>query len=40
MMDATLRRDTATACALLADHIRGTQRNVAAALKRIDAEAG
>lgn len=40
MMDATLKRDTATACALLADHIRGTQRNVAAALKRIDAEAG
>ena len=32
LMDAVLRRDAATACALLAEHIRGTQRNVEAAL--------
>ncbi len=31
LMDATLRRDTDTACVLLTDHIRGTQRNVEAA---------
>lgn len=33
LMDATLRRDADTAAALLADHIRSTQRNVEAALK-------
>ena len=32
LMDATLKRDTDTACALLAEHIKGTQRNVEAAL--------
>jgi len=32
IMDATLRRDTATACALLQEHIRSTQRNVEAVL--------
>jgi len=31
LMDATLRRDGATACALLTEHIRGTLRNVQAA---------
>lgn len=31
LMDATLRRDAATACALLTEHIRGTLRNVQAA---------
>ncbi len=31
LMDATLRRDATTACALLTEHIRGTQRNVQAA---------
>lgn len=30
LMDATLKRDAATACALLAEHIRGTQRNLEA----------
>ena len=33
IMDATLRRDAGTACALLEEHILSTQRNVAAALK-------
>ena len=33
LMDATLRRDGATACALLAEHIRGTLRNVEAAFE-------
>jgi len=33
LMDATLRRDSATACALLADHIGGTLRNVEAAFE-------
>jgi DNA-binding GntR family transcriptional regulator len=33
IMDATLRRDVDTACALLEEHILSTQRNVAAALK-------
>lgn len=37
MMDATLKRDSATACALLAEHIRGTQRNVEAAMQRMSA---
>lgn len=30
LMDATLKRDAATACTLLAEHIRGTQRNLEA----------
>ncbi|HKX41111.1 MAG TPA: FCD domain-containing protein [Burkholderiaceae bacterium] len=38
LMDATLRRDAATACALLEEHIRGTQRNVEAALRAASAE--
>ena len=33
IMDATLRRDAETACALLSDHILGTQRNVEAAFR-------
>ena len=33
LMDATLRRDSATACALLADHIGGALRNVEAAFE-------
>lgn len=33
IMDATLRRDADTACALLEEHILSTQRNVVAALK-------
>ncbi|HSI56846.1 MAG TPA: GntR family transcriptional regulator [Ideonella sp.] len=33
LMDATLKRDADTACALLEEHIRGTQRNVEAALR-------
>jgi len=33
LMDATLRRDADTACALLTDHIRGTLRNVQAAFE-------
>lgn len=33
IMDATLRRDADTACALLEEHILSTQRNVGAALK-------
>ena len=34
IMDATLKRDAETACALLAEHIRSTQRNVEAALRK------
>lgn len=37
LMEATLRRDADTACALLEDHILGTQRNVQNALRVIDA---
>ena len=33
-MDATLRRDAETACALLSEHILSTQRNVEAAMRR------
>ncbi|MFM9927261.1 FCD domain-containing protein [Variovorax sp. H27-G14] len=33
IMDATLRRDADTACAMLEEHILSTQRNVTAALK-------
>jgi DNA-binding GntR family transcriptional regulator len=39
LMDATLRRDGDTACALLTDHIRGTLRNVTAAFEAAAAEA-
>ena len=39
LMDAALRRDSETACALLAEHIRSTQRNVEAALQRLNAPA-
>ncbi len=35
LMQATLKRDAQTACALLTEHILGTQRNVAAALKKM-----
>jgi DNA-binding GntR family transcriptional regulator len=38
IMDATLRRDADTACALLAEHILSTQRNVEAALMAAQAE--
>ena len=34
LMDATLRRDMGTACALLEEHILSTQRNVEAAMHR------
>lgn len=34
LMDATLRRDKKTACALLVEHIRSTQRNIEAALRQ------
>lgn len=34
LMDATLKRDADTACALLAEHIRSTQRNAESALRR------
>ena len=34
IMEATLRRDADTACALLGEHILGTQRNVEAAMRR------
>ncbi len=36
LMEATLRRDIDTACALLTEHIQSTQRNVEVALKRIN----
>ena len=39
LMEATLRRDGATACALLEEHIRGTERNVQAALRAAATEA-
>ena len=39
ILDAVLKRDADTACALLAAHIRGTQRNVEAALQRLEAAA-
>jgi DNA-binding GntR family transcriptional regulator len=40
IMDATLRRDADTACALLSDHIRGTLRNVEAAFDSVEAARG
>lgn len=36
LMDAVLKRDAQTACALLQDHILGTQRNVEAVLKSVE----
>ncbi len=36
LMDVTLRRDSETACALLAEHIRSTQRNIEAVLGQHD----
>jgi DNA-binding GntR family transcriptional regulator len=36
LMDATLRRDTNTACELLREHILGTQRSVEAVLKSVN----
>jgi len=36
IMEATLKRDTSTACALLQEHILSTQRNVEAVLKTLD----
>src|SRR5688572_1531734 len=39
LMDATLRRDGDTACALLTEHIRGTLRNVQSAFDAAAAEA-
>lgn len=38
IMDAALRHDADTACALLEEHILGTQRNVTAALQRAAAQ--
>jgi DNA-binding GntR family transcriptional regulator len=38
IMDATLRHDADTACAVLTEHILSTQRNVEAAIKRAEAE--
>jgi DNA-binding GntR family transcriptional regulator len=35
IMEATLRRDAEMACALLGEHILGTQRNVGAAMRRV-----
>lgn len=37
LLQAALRRDADTAAALLEDHVRGTERNVQAALKRLQA---
>lgn len=37
LMNATLKRDAATACALLEEHILGTQRNVQLALRKLSA---
>ncbi len=35
LMQAVLKRDAATACAMLEEHIRGTERNVLLALKKL-----
>ncbi|MFM8866153.1 MAG: GntR family transcriptional regulator [Limnohabitans sp.] len=35
LMQAVLRRDAATACAMLEEHIRGTEKNVLLALKKL-----
>lgn len=37
LMQAVLRRDADTACALLQEHIQGTERNVVAALRKMNA---
>lgn len=37
LMQAVLKRDAATACALLEEHIRGTERHVLLALRKMDA---
>jgi DNA-binding GntR family transcriptional regulator len=37
IMDAVLKRDTQTACALLQEHILGTQRSVESVLKTMSA---
>ncbi len=36
LMQAVLKRDAATACAMLEEHIRGTERNVLLALKKLN----
>ena len=36
MMDATLRRDSETACAMLTEHILSTQRNVEASMRKLE----
>lgn len=40
LMDATLRRDADTACALLEEHILSTQRNVMAVLAQVEQQEG
>lgn len=40
LMDATLRRDTDTACVLLEEHILSTQRNVMAVLAQVEQQGG
>lgn len=40
LMDATLRRDADTACALLEEHILSTQRNVLAVLSKVEQTPG
>jgi DNA-binding GntR family transcriptional regulator len=40
LMDATLRRDADTACALLREHILGTERNVLAVLSKVEPDRG
>ena len=40
LMDATLRRDADTACALLEEHILSTQRNVMAVLAQVEQQDG
>ncbi len=40
LLDAVLKGDVETASVLLAEHIRGTQRNVEAALQRMEGAAG
>ncbi len=39
LLQAALRRDADTACALLDDHMRGTERNVQAALRQVEGTA-
>lgn len=40
IMEATIRRDTKTACSLLHEHILGTQRSVESLLKTVDSTNG